>query len=258
MIDVGFINKPERIYEDGGSSTVNLNQVPVFDEEQYDLSDEKDFKYFISDLERIVRNSFEYRWMMNYLKNTEGMDECAVLENVTSRNDSKVRIEIHHSPLTLYDICLAVIRKRQANHEDMNINACANEIMYDHFSKYIGLIPLCSTVHEMVHNSFFFIPTDRTYGDYKQFINSYYDYIAPEVLDSIDNAEQATKDYDGSQMEVFNNHKIYIDSQCYDIDKFMETKQPIKDRIEEIKNGNQIMAPGVREPKIMCKIINKP
>ena len=43
-------------------------------------------------------------------------------------------------------------------------------------------------------------------------INAYYNYIDPDTLDSLDNAEQATKDYNSKQMELFNDHKIYINN----------------------------------------------
>ena len=102
MMNVECMNKVENIYEDGGTTIVDLQGDHYFDGEQYNLLDDKDFAKYISDLERIVRSSFEYRSLINYLKNTEGMDVCSLLENVSSRDNTKVKIEIHHSPLTLY------------------------------------------------------------------------------------------------------------------------------------------------------------
>lgn len=257
MINVEFVNKVENIYTPDGETTLKINDAPMYDGEQYDLDDEKDFKKYVDDIERIIRNSFEYRWMVNYLKNTNGMDECSVLENVTSRDNSGVKIELHHSPMTLCDICMAVIKKRIANNEDMNVNAVAYEVMYNHYLKWVGLIPLSTTVHELTHNAYFFVPTEKIFGDYRPFKESYYNYIDPAVLDAIDAAEEATQNYDGSQMQIFNNHKIYVESTNNNREKFFSLKPAIKDRIDEIKAGNQASLPdSMKMPKVMCYIVD--
>jgi hypothetical protein len=256
MINAEYVNKVENIYTKDGETTLKISQAPKFDYEQYDLDDPKDFKHYVDDVERIVRNSFEYRSMINYLKNTDGMDECSVLENVTSRDNSGVKIEIHHSPMTLYDICMAVIKKRRANKESMDVNAVAYEVIYNHYAKWVGLIPLSTTVHELTHNAYFFVPVDKVFGDYKPFKEAYYNYIDPAVLDSIDAAEEETANYDGSQMEIFNNHKIYIDKDDNNREKFFGLKPFIKNRIEDIKSGNNNTHEALKMPKAMCYIVD--
>lgn len=257
MINNEFIHAVENTYTDGGETTIKIREAPTYDGEQYEFENPKDFKHFLDDLKRIVRGSFEYRQMVNYLKDTDGMDECSVLENATSRDNSSVRIELHHSPLTLEDICLSVIKKRMHNNEDLNINACANEVIYLHYLKWVGLIPLSATVHELVHNAYFFVPPDKVFGDYRPFKESYYNYIDPAVLDAIDNAEQASQEYDSSQMEIFNNHRIYVQSENYDNQRFLDLKPTIKDRIEDIKTGNQSMIPESKQmPKVMCYVVD--
>lgn len=248
MINVECMNPIENTYTNGEISIIDISDISYFDEESYDLLDEKDLARFISDLERIVRNSFEYRQLISYLKNTEGMDVCSFLKNVTSRDNTKVHIEIHHSPFTLYDICATVFKKRQANREDININAIAEEVMWLHYIGWVGLIPLSATVHDMVHNQYIFIPTNVIRGNYQAFVNSYYNYINPDTLDSLDNAEQATRDYNSKQMEVFNDHRIYINNNgSLLLPKKQTTQQNIKDHITEIKSN----------AKIMCKLVNK-
>lgn len=245
MMNVECMNKVENIYADGEFTIIDVKKTSRYEEEEYDLLDEKDFKKYIADLEREIRNSYEYRKLISYLKNTEGMDECAVLEGVTSRDNSKVRIEIHHSPLTLFDICIAVVKKRQTQRESLELEAVSLEIMWLHYVGWVGLIPLSSTVHDMVHNQYYFIPTDKPRGFYQNFINAYYDYIDPETLDCIDNAERATKEFNNSQREIFNNHKIYINiNGSIALPGRANMQQNIKNRINEIKNG----------PKVMCEI----
>ena len=247
MMNVECMNTAENIYNNGGISILDINDMSYFDEQPYDILDNKDFTHYISDLERIVRNSFEYRQLISYLKNTQGMDVCSFLENVTSRDNTKVKIEIHHSPLTLYDICMGVFKKRQANKEDININAVAEEVMWLHYVGWVGLIPLSETVHDMVHNQYLFIPTDLVRGNYQAFVNSYYNYIDPDTLDALDNAEQATKDYNNKQMEIFNDHKIYINNNgSINLPNKQSIQQNIKDHITEIKN-NKSNIPNTKE-----------
>lgn len=254
MINVEALNPIENIYVDGGKSIIDIKELPTFDDQPYDFNDSKSFDKYISDLERIIRNSFEYRQLISYLKNTEGMNECAVLDNVTSRAESKVKIELHHSPFTLYDICVIVFRKRSANNEDLNINAVAEEVMYLHYIGWVGLIPLSATVHDMVHNQYYFIPTDKVRGQYRLFIESYYNYINPELLDAIDAAEQATRDeVYRERMAVFNNHRLYVNNNgSYNLSYRDRVKQDIRNKISDLKSNNN-----TNNGKIMCTIVTE-
>ena len=247
MVNPELINKVNDIYSNDGQTILEMKSAPYFDKMPYDLLEEKSFKKYISDLERSVRNSFEYRELIAYLKNTEGMDVCSFLDNVTSRDNTKVKIEIHHSPLTLYDICLAVFRKRQQRKESTNLEAVAQEVMYLHYIGWVGLISLSATVHDMVHNQYLFVPTDRVRGNYKAFVDNYYNFIDPDTLDSLDAAEDATREYNNKQMELFNNHKIYLNVDgSYGLPRKDEMKSLLKDRITEIKSGNIMVAKVVK------------
>ena len=42
-------------------SVLEINHIPEYSYESYDLLDQKDFTRYIKDVERICRNSFEYR-----------------------------------------------------------------------------------------------------------------------------------------------------------------------------------------------------
>ena len=91
-------------------NTVKIPEnIPDFELEDYDLMDDKDREKYINDLERCVRSSFEYRQMIQYLRDYMNMNSCAFMPNVTNETGRKVRIEIHHSPFTLRDICCIII-----------------------------------------------------------------------------------------------------------------------------------------------------
>lgn len=235
--------KVENIYKDEGKTILDIPKLEYFDKAQYDLLDDKDFKRYIKAIESVVRLSFEYKYFIEYLKNEEGMNVCSFLTNVTSLDNKKVRIEIHHEPFTLYDICLAVFKKRQANRQDTRVESVAEEVMYLHYIGWVGLIPLSETVHTMVHNSYLFIPCDRVRGNFRAFRDAYYNYIEPETLDMLDSVELATLEYNGNQMSVFNRHDIYLNIEgSINLPRKDVIISSIKNRIDTIKNNKIVMA----------------
>lgn len=243
MINPEMINKVDNIYADNEKTIIDISSPPYFDQVPYDLLDDKSFKRYISDLERIVRISFEYRQLIAYLRNTEGMNVCSFLDNISNADNTKIKIELHHSPLTLYDICMAVFKKRQYKKESTNIEAVAEEVMYLHYIGWVGLIPLSATAHDLVHNQYLFVPTDKVRGFYKEFVHAYYDYIDPDTLDSLDAAEEATLEYNNKQMELFNNHKVYINTDgSYALPRMNEVQSLLKNRISNIKSNKIVIA----------------
>ena len=91
--------------------------IPVMDIEDYDLFDDKEREKYINDLERHVRSSYEYRNMVQYLREYMNMNSCAFIPNVTNEVNRKIKIELHHSPFTLRDICVTILNKRMKNNE---------------------------------------------------------------------------------------------------------------------------------------------
>lgn len=251
MRDPNIMNHTDEIYEQGGKTILDIPSVPKFDMEQYDLFNDKDFKKYMMDIEKACRTSFEYRQFINYLRTDEGMDHCSVLEHASARDNSKVKIELHHSPLTLFDICYTVYAKRQANREDLKVESVAEEVIYLHYLGWVGLIPLSKTIHDLVHNQYLFIPNDKVRGNYRMFVREYYNYIDPETLDCYDATEQATLDYlqkYGNQMDLLNRHELYINAEgSYDLPKLNDMQALVKRRVADIKN----------EGVLMAKVINK-
>ena len=127
-------NDPVEVYK--------INNVPIYDAEDYDLTNPKDFKKYTDSIERIVRMSFEYRQFVKFLRENVDMNKCSFFENVSNIESFKVKIHIHHEPITLYDIVLAVYNKRCAMHEPLTENMVAKEVMYNHYMLRVGLIPL--------------------------------------------------------------------------------------------------------------------
>ena len=104
--------------------------VPEPNIEEYDLTNEKQYMKYLFAIERECRRSFEYKQLMRFLKDNCGMDKDSFLENMNIENGAKV--EIHHSPLTLFDIVCTVVNKRNDLGEFMSVPMVAKEVMYQH------------------------------------------------------------------------------------------------------------------------------
>ena len=227
-----------QIYSNSSDEIVEIVNTPVFEKEEYDLFDDKEFTKFINDLERVVRSSFEYRSLVTYLRENLEMDKCSFYENVHNRSSFKIKIELHHEPLTLHDYCIIVFNKRSSHGESLDIEMVAKEVMYVHYLNIVGLIPLAVTVHELVHNNYLFIPSDRVYGNYQLFVNEYQEFMEPEQLDTLQRIEEATQLYNHkTNTEILDKKFIYIDaSGAYNIPSADVVKEMLSGRIDEINN----------------------
>ena len=216
--------------------------VPLIDFEDYDLLDDKDRNKYIQDLERHIRSSYEYRAMVNYLREYMNMNTCAFMPMITNEATRKIRIEIHHSPFTLRDICVIIFNKRSRNMESLTIESVAYEVMYVHYSLMVGLIPLCETVHELVHNQYIFVPTNKVYGYYKQFAKTYYDYIDPELLDRLDELERLTLEgtYNDTYKTVLEKKYITIDMEGMNqFEELHNLQTMLKNRLSALRGDSQ-------------------
>lgn len=216
--------------------------IPIIDTDDYDLFDDKDKEKYFKDLERHIRSSYEYRNMIQYLREYMNMNSCAFMPNISNELNRKIRIEIHHSPFTLRDICSIVLNKRMKNNEVLFIESVAYEVMFIHYSLMVGLIPLSETVHQLVHNQYIFIPVDKVYGYYKNFVKSYYDYIDPEILDKLDELEKLTVagTYNNSYKEILEKKYITIDMEDNNqFDQLHDLQELLKQRLNELRGESQ-------------------
>lgn len=214
--------------------------VPDAEFEEYDFMDDKERDKYINDLERHIRSSYEYRAMVQYLREYMNMNSCAFIPNISNETNRRVRIELHHSPFTLRDICCIIVNKRMKCNELLTIEAVAFEVMFVHYSLMVGLIPLSETVHELVHTQYLFIPTDKVYGYYKSFVQTYYNYIDPDLLDKLDELEKLTKEgtYNETYKQILEKKYITIDMEGNDqFEKLHELQDLLKQRLKDIKEG---------------------
>lgn len=224
---------------------LKFEDIPQYDVETYDIYSDKDFKKYIQDVEKEVRSSIEYRRAIRYLKENMGMNESAFMDGIASDSDNKISIELHHSPFTLFDISLIVFNKRLFYGESLELQATAKEATKLHYYLVVGLVALTKTEHELVHNSYLFVPADKVLGDYGKFITYYKNFMTPEQIDTIDRIEEYSMTYNRAQNEIIlQNNLITLDtSVAYTLPKFEDVKALMDSKIQEVKdNGYQLLS----------------
>lgn len=215
---------------------IKMDDIPEYNLYDFDLNDEKSFKKYIQTIEKVVRTSFEYKALINYLREYMDMNQCAFYEKVSNADSTKIKIEIHHEPLSLFDICLIVYNKRVAFNESLDEEYVAKEVMYLHYNLMVGLIPLAETVHQLVHAQYLFVPTTAVLGKYKEFADRYKDFMLPEQLEHLEHIEEATRVYDDDDAKLLlSKNYVYVDmSGSYKLPKTEDIISMIKDRIKDI------------------------
>lgn len=249
LINPNNLIKLDEIKTDG--ETLRVDYLPPYEQEDYDLSNPKDFAKFIRDVKSEIRSSFEYREMVKYLRNYGGMNHSGLNPNVSNNDSSKVKIEIHHTPYTLEDITKAVYEKRLFYHQDLSLEMVAKEVMSLHYLAMIGLFPLSSTEHEMVHNGYLYIPPNDVFGNWELFKSKYRDFMDEEDNETIEDIKEYEKVFNvEKQNEILSQANIYIDaSNVYDIPQLDTLKDSMSNRIDTIKN-NMYSLPVLGEDKI--------
>lgn len=229
-----------KVYEmEDPPAIIQIHEAPQYNLYDYDLNDEKSFQKYIRAVEMSVRGSYEYKAMIKYLREYVDMNQCAFYKNLSNADSTKIHIEIHHEPLSLYDIAIIVYNKRSAYNEPLDEELVAKEVMYHHYNMMVGLIPLTETVHQLVHASYLFVPTTAVYGKYREFVNAYEPYMLPEQLETLEHIEEATKTYNGQDAEtLLSKHFIYVDpTGAYNLPRMEDVVDLVKGRIRDIVDG---------------------
>lgn len=170
--------------DDIGVKSTSLQSVLPF---KRDSLDEKEYKGFIKNCERLVRGSLEYKEFVSFCRSSLKADVCSLTgENNEETND----IELHHYPFTLYDICKIVIDDKMYKEVKFSSFDIALEVIKLHFCMFIGIVPLAGTLHKKYHNGFLDIPLQLVKGNYKKILE-FYD-VDPELESKIKLAENIT------------------------------------------------------------------
>ena len=159
------------------------------------LLSEKDRTKFIKTCELLVRSSKEYKEFIKYFKNYYDIHSCAFFTNLDTMTLSKVKLEIHHEPFSLFDITNIVLNKHLMNDVPLNYFRIASEVTKLHYDHKVGLIPLSVTVHQLYHLGKIFIPIQAVDNlGLIEFVKEYEDYIPEEQKDILVEKIKASKE----------------------------------------------------------------
>ena len=179
------------------------------------ISNDKERHKFIKRVEKIVRSSKEYRDYIQFLKEHVGLDKCVFFQNVTNGGENKksrISIEIHHEPFTLYEIVDTVLTKYQDEGLPINDLLIADEVLELHYNNQVGLVPLSKTMHEMIHNSTkVIVPLNMCYGQYSEFLEEYEPYISEEMYEKLERKMNETAALTPESFEAIKTEFTYLD-----------------------------------------------
>jgi hypothetical protein len=173
-------------------------------------------------VEKIVRSSGEYRDYTFFLRKNMNMDACAFFNNVSKANSSKVRVEIHHAPLTLFDIAWIILEKHIEEGEEIDDLVIAEEVAEAHYDNMVGLIPLSKTLHELAHakdGEPMVIPLYMVYGNYLEFLKQYKPYWENnEVIKAkLDNFVKQTEAIKNTDFDMLQEEFTYLKVDGFEI-----------------------------------------
>lgn len=156
------------------------------------INTEKDRVKLVKHIEAIIRDSLEYKDYINYLK--DFMNKDSFFAKVEQLAYNKVKIQIHHAPLTLFDLVSIVMQKHQDEYNSTNIYDIADEVMKLHYQCRVGLLPLSVTTHKLVHLGKVFIPVQMIRGDWASFYREYAPYCNQDIIIKLQNTVRFSKE----------------------------------------------------------------
>ena len=172
---------------------------------------------YVKRVERVVRQSMEYRDYIAFLKEHMDLDSCIFFQNVTSKGKKRVSIELHHEQFTLYDYVNVVLQKFIDEGMPLNDLMIADEVLEMHYANQVGLVPLSKTAHQIIHNSEkLLVPLNMVYGQYSEFLEKYDNYIDEDKLgvdlyDKLSRKMEMTKNLTPESFDAIKKEFTYLE-----------------------------------------------
>ena len=204
------IAKPGKYSNDESHITRKIGKVEPFDRSVVLLTPKSEIK-FIKKVETIIRSSLENKTFLSYLKEVVDMTHCSYFNNITNKGTKGISIHIHHEPFTLYDITQIVYEKWKAENKPISHLGIAEEVVKLHYQGRVGLIPLSSTVHSLVHAGKIFIPLQRVYGKYPLFVEEYGAFIPDDILTMLEKKVKESKELDETSTSILEKKYVYLE-----------------------------------------------
>lgn len=195
-------NNSYTIYvEDDGSPNGSMYNYEI-------LTDNKEKDKFVKSIEKIIRQSYEYKNFIGILKNVYGYTNSTFFKRIDIK-DTKTPIEFHHYPFTLYDlVSIEVDFEIDKGETEIDPIKIAERVMKYHYQLMVGLVPLSETEHELVHDGKKFVNIDEVKGDFEAYLEKFDHKIPDEFKEKIQNLKYLSKqenegvDIDGNILDL--------------------------------------------------------
>lgn len=222
----------------------------LLEEEPYDnrfFIEDTNKKELIKYFEAEIRDSFEYKYLIDLFKNTLDIKSCVFFKNYSITNGFK--LEFHHHPFTLYDYTEAVVNKQIDEHHDkiendgdwVYENEVEKEVVILHYRLMVGLVPLNPTAHAQVHDGKLDIHPDLIIGNYDKFYQEYSKYISESAKTKYQDYKEKYKKGSASSELVYPSNFQYKPSIINASNKHLITTEKINklligDKLNKINN----------------------
>lgn len=175
------------------------------------LDNEKSKEKFIKSIERIIRTSLEYSAYIRYLKTTVLLTQCSVLNALPEEVSKSLNIEMHHCPLTLYDLVDIILTKHLKLGTNYTRVSIANDVMISHYQNQIGLVPMTKTMHQLIHSGVQVVNKDDIFGDYHAFAEQYSTFLEDEHRSKIERVDSLSR----SEIQNTRSRYLQVDPELY-------------------------------------------
>jgi hypothetical protein len=136
-----------------------------------------DVAKFVKAAEALVRQSREYRAWVSHLRCDLGMDRCTFMPRAEGAT-----LEMHHAPLTLFEVCEVVLRHRLALGHPVTTMALADEVLAAHMDDNVGALPLLRSLHRLAHEGTLVVLPQMVHGGWDRFLRDYPMGVSEELL----------------------------------------------------------------------------
>jgi len=162
---------------------------PPFDGKYRTISDQ-----IVEYMVRRVRSTIEYKSFIQYMKKTLKINGCSFYKDYNMNKGFVV--ELHHCPLTLFDIVKIIATKfYQENEDDPHFEPWLVEETVNklHYEFLVGLTPLNPTAHKLVHGDKLKVHPVMVHGSWDKFATAHWDYMDDHSRKVIEDFREMSK-----------------------------------------------------------------
>jgi len=143
--------------------------------------DTKELISYIKNIESTIRRSIEYREWRKYIIEVLGNNYCLFTNECTT----EVSIEIHHHPLTLFNIVDIIINTNIYKNKKFTTLDISKQVLTLHYQNKIGYVPMIKTLHEKYHNGYLVIPSQFILGNWKYLLDDSLFEVSDEIKEHL-------------------------------------------------------------------------